>query len=323
MSRVPQRTLVVITAAALVMTVSTTTLLAAEGDADESSLCDAITLAEVHALSPLRFEEPSGGSAFGGTYCQFGSPTTEAEYYSLGLGLSDLATVELAQAQLPGGLDLTVAGRPAYLVEQPDNVPPGVQLLVDLGPESLSVSVGASEGQPGLDPNDLVIAVAEVAAPRLLEAVESDDAQLGVPDVDGIEWGRNQDVETAEELIGGDEAQAAIWQPIFDATGAEPSELLILNVRALKPGTTDELGFYGALRIVGVDENALRAGFIDFMRNASGGDVVLEDISLGGRDVQRMAAGDQINGVLYVDGDTAHTFVMSEEDAARVIAALP
>ena len=59
------------------------------------------------------------------------------------------------------------------------------------------------------------------------------------------------------------------------------------------------------------------------MRNAAGGDVVLEDISLGGRDVQRMAAGDEISGVLYFDGDTAHTFTMPEEDAARVIEALP
>jgi hypothetical protein len=58
------------------------------------------------------------------------------------------------------------------------------------------------------------------------------------------------------------------------------------------------------------------------MRNAAG-DVVLEDISLGGRDVQRMAAGDQIRGVLYVDGDTAHALTMSEEDATLVIAALP
>ena len=322
MRRVPHHASAVIAAVTLVMAVPTTTLLAAEGDTDESSLCDAITLAEIHALSPLRFEEPSDGSAFGGTFCQFGSAQAEAEFYQLGLGLSDLATVELAREQLPGGLDLTVAGRPAYLVEQPDNVPPGVQLLVDLGPESLSVSVSVPEGQLGLDPNDLVIGVAEVAAPRLLDAVESADAQLGVPDVDGIEWGRNQDVATAEELIERDEAQAAIWQPILDATGAEPSELLILNVRAFKPGTTDELGFYGALRIVDVDENALRTGFIDFMRNQAG-DVVLEDISLGGRDVQRMAAGDQISGVLYFDGDTAHVFTMSEEDAALVIAALP
>jgi hypothetical protein len=304
------------------MVIPTTTLLAAEGDQDESSLCDAITLVEVHALSPLQFAEPSAGAAFGGTYCVFGSPPAAADYYQLGLGLSGLATVEVVRSELPGGLDLSVAGRPAYLVERPDDVPPGVQLLVDLGPESLSVQVGVPEGQPGLDPNELVIAVAGVAAPRLLAAVESDDAQLGVPDVDGIEWGRNQDVMTAEELIGGDEAQAAIWQPILDATGAEPSELLILNVRALKPGTTDELGFYGALRIVGADEDALRTGFIDFMRNAAG-DVVLEDISLGGRDVQRMAAGDQISGVLYVDGDTAHVFTMSEEDATLVIAALP
>jgi hypothetical protein len=48
----------------------------------------------------------------------------------------------------------------------------------------------------------------------------------------------------------------------------------------------------------------------------------MEDLTLGGKDVQRLAAGDETRGYLYLVGDTAHTFTMSEEDAARILVSM-
>jgi hypothetical protein len=283
----------------------------------EDSLCSTISFDQLHELGPLRFESILFDSP---QACAYGpSPTGGTPLLSIVIiGLS----LDSMEQGFTDAIETMVGERRALVADG------GLHVDVDGRILSFTLDLG-SDVDPAVDALDYSMRVAEIVVPALVAGsdgsvgVAADDAQLGVPDVEGIDWGRNQDVMSAEELIGGDEAQAALWQPIFDATGAEPSELLTLNVRAFDAGTTDDLGFYGVLRIEGVEEDALRTGFIGFLQNAGGGDVVLEDISLAGRDVQRMAAGDEISGVMYFDGDTAHIFTMSDEDAARVIEALP
>lgn len=313
--RTSLRSMGISAAVGLALTVPMGTAMAADAPS-EDSLCSAISFDQLHELGPLRFEAVLFDSP---ELCAYGpSPTGGTPQLSfLILGLS----LDFMEPEFTDPIETMVGGRRALTADG------GLHVDVDGRILSFTLDLG-DEAEPAVDALEYSMIVAEIVVPAVMggsassQTAAADDGQLRVPEVEGIEWGGIQDVMTAEEMIAGDEMQAALWQPIFDATGAEPKDLVTLNVRAFKAGTTDELGFYGALRIEGADENALRAGFIDFLGNV-GGDVVIEDISLGGRDVQRMAAGDAISGVMYVDGDTVHTFTMSDEDAARVIEALP
>jgi hypothetical protein len=119
-----------------------------------------------------------------------------------------------------------------------------------------------------------------------------------------------------------DERQVEIWQPMLDSAGADSGELFILGANARDEGSGAAIGSYAAIQIVGIDESALRSAFLDLMRT-TGEDVSMEDLTLGGKSVLRLAAGDETRSYLYLDGDIAHTFTMSEEDAARVLESMP
>ena len=77
------------------------------------------------------------------------------------------------------------------------------------------------------------------------------------------------------------------------------------------------------MRIVGVDGERAASGVHRFHAECRGRSRA-EDMASAARTCSAWPqATKNCSGVLYVDGDTAHTFTMPEEDAARAIQALP
>jgi len=276
------------------------------------SLCAAISVDELAALGPLSYEPPAQGAP---SYCVF-----EAADGSYTL---TLATTEISYELMrdPEAEEYSPGGRPATGVEG------GV--FVDLGEERLAVTLdpGDSPDAAGLDPVEYALSVAEIVVPALGIAPASEEAAAGdalqPPPVDGIEWGRTS-VVTAAQLIDADAEQATIWQALADAAGVDPSELsLLTDARARDAESGEVLGSYAAIQVAGVDAEQLEAAIVSWMGTVSGEDASTDAISLGGKDVTALSAGDQLRGYLYAAGDVVHVLTMSEEDAARVLQALP
>jgi hypothetical protein len=276
------------------------------------SLCEAISVDELAALGPLTYRTPTEGAPF---YCVFEAADGSYTLTLATTGISyDLMRDPESEEYSPGG-------RPATGIEG------GV--LVDLGEERLAVTLdpGDSPDAQGLDPVDYARGVAEIVVPALGLPPASEEAASGdalqPPPVDGIEWGRTS-VVTAAELIDADAEQATIWQALADAAGVDPSELsLLTDARARDADSGMALGSYAAVQVAGADGEQLQAAIVSWMGTVSGEEVSTDVISLGGKDVTALSAGDQLRGYLYAAGDVVHSLTMSEEDAARILQALP
>jgi hypothetical protein len=301
---------------ALSLTLSATlsaTALAAGDPGD--SLCQATSVDELAALGPLTFETPTEGAP---SYCVFEAAGDGS--YRLTLATSGISYDRLRDEN-PEAEEYSPGGRPATGLEG--------SIIVDLGDELLVVTLdpGDSPDAAGVDPIDYALSVAEVVVPALGVAPPSEEETAGdalqPPPVDGIEWGRTS-VVTASELIEADAEQAAVWQPLADAAGVDPSELrLSMDANARDAETGEVLGNYAAIQVAGADGEQLGAAIISWMGTVSGEDVSTDVVSLGGKDVTALSAGGQLRGYLYVAGDIVHAITMSEDDAARVLEALP
>ena len=283
---------------------------AAEPSGD--SLCRAISVDELAALGPLTYEAPTEGAP---VYCVFEAADGS---YTLTLATTGISYDLMRD---PEAEEFSAGGRPATGIEG------GV--FVDLGEERLAVTLdpGDSPDAAGLDPVDYALSVAKIVVPALGIAPASEEAAAGdvlqPPPVDGIEWGSSS-VVTAAELIDADPEQATIWQALADAAGVDSAELgLLTDARARDAQSGKVLGSYAAVQIAGADGKQLEAAIVSWMGTVSGEDVSTDAISLGGKDVTALSAGDQLRGYLYAAGDVVHVLTMSEEDAARILQALP
>jgi hypothetical protein len=299
---------------ALGLTLSATLCLSAiAAEPPGDALCEAISIEELAALGPLTFETPAEGAP---VYCVFEASGDGS--YSLTLATTE-ASYDLMRD--PGSEEYSPGGRPATAFEG--------SLIVDLGETRLAVTLdpGDSPDAAGVDPIAYALRVAEVVVPALGVAPASDEEtaagdELQPPPVDGIEWGRTS-VVTAAELIEANEGQAAVWQPLADAAGVDTTELSLLNANARDAASGEILGTYAAIQVAGLAGEQLKAAIISWMGTVSGEDVSTDVIPLGGKDVTALSAGGELRGYLYVAGDIVHTFTMSEDDAARILRALP
>lgn len=300
---------------AVAMSIPTASTQAADA-ADEGSLCDTITIEELNALGPLQFEPPEFFS--GANICAFG-PADSSDSYTLyltvsGFSLEDMRTAAEAE---PDFVEVLVGDQPAIMA--------GGDLHVGLDEGILSVGVDPDDAG-GIDPVEYIVDIAEIVVPALAAAPASDaGGEVTVarpPDVEGIDWRGGQSLSRGQDLME-DENQAALWQPLLDATGAEPAQLVLLNVSAFDDAD-ERLGQYDAIRVAGSDPASFRSALIEWLRTASGGeDASFEDRTLGGKDVVSFSVGGELAGYLYFAGDTAHALTMPEEHAARVLEALP
>ncbi|CAN5778476.1 hypothetical protein BH23CHL8_BH23CHL8_27010 [soil metagenome] len=127
------------------------------------SLCEALPLEEVNAISALEYDEVMGDAGS----CFFTSVSEETGFHSLNM-YTEVLELEILRQIFPDGTDLTTAGRPAYS--------DGSSLWVSLGDRLLTI-VPYFFGSPvaeSVDPVAYSVQVAEIIVPRLLEAEEAE-----------------------------------------------------------------------------------------------------------------------------------------------------
>jgi len=136
------------------------------GFVSEDGLCAALTIDELNALSPLQYD-----SSFSGMDgCTYQSASSQAGFYNVSLSIGS-GTLEQWRQFFSGGVDLTVAGSPAYSADS--------QLFVELPDEEvLTVSpfVDEETRPEGFDVLAYATQIAEIALPR-------------VPDVERFDFG--------------------------------------------------------------------------------------------------------------------------------------
>lgn len=287
--------------------------IAAESTAQDS-LCDAIDLEALNALGP-QYEVPMFGSP---ELCAYQTATGDATLAIVITGIS----LDLIRASAPEGSETVVADRPAVAAD-------GV-LYIDIGEGTLSIAPDLSGDVTGVDPIAYATSVGELVLPTV-EAVASGSepgastgASLTAPEVAGIYWGRGQTSSTVAELIDADEGQLAVWQPLLDASGADPTQVSILSVNATDAESGQMLGNFSTIRIEGIDESVLIPAVIEWMRSVSAGDeVTVENGSVGGKDVATISVAGEFRGYLYAHGDSVHALAMPEEAASRILEVLP
>ncbi len=283
------------------------------------SFCDAITVDALQELSPLRFDPPDPSGAPG--WCSF-QASSPSDSYSLAILTSGMS-FDLMRQAAPDIVEFNIGDHPAIMVDG------YLHVGLDDGILSIILELDDPDAVPGLDPVAFATGVAELVLPAI-DATSTGDGAVAEaalappPDVDGIEWGRNQEVLSAQELIEADEGQAAAWQPLADALGADLGAIFILSVNGSDAGSGEGLGNYSAIRVVGMDGSSLRSGIVEWFRNVTGpGGVETEDLTLGGKQVTRLSSDGESRGLLYVQGDTAYAIGMSDDDTARVLETLP
>lgn len=287
--------------------------LAADDQAD-GSFCDAISVDELNAIGPLQFE-PSEFSS--GAICVF-EPASQSDSYTLTIVPSGFSFDMLLQAT-PDAVEVTAGDRPALFAEG------SLHVGLDDGLLSINLEPGDSEAAADVDLEAFSVAVAALAVPAMASVAAGDDGAADAalappPEIEGIEW-NGQNIATGQDLMQ-DEAAAALWQSLLDATGADPSQLVLLNATA-RDDERQQLGRYDAIQVTGADGATFRSALLDWLRSAMGDDAVFEDLTVAGKDVVKITAGGEVIGYLYFDGDTAHTVTLPEELVAQVIEALP
>lgn len=284
---------------------------------EDGSLCDAVDLEAIDALDPLGGMSPELGAP---AVCVLADASGSLTLTVTVSGLS----YDLMRSSAPGVDELTVAGRPAIIV---DDV---LHVGLEDGIASIILEVDAGGERDDIDPLATLVDVAEVLVPTLHAGVATDSpdgpppASLELPEANGIEWGSVRDPRSLADLIAGDEAQAAIWQSLVEASGVEAERIVLHEVTALDPDSGERLGTYSTLRFEGGEGVGLRSVIVEWFRTINGGeDVTTTDLDLGGKDIVELEVGGESRGYLFVAGDTAHAITMPEEAAARLLEALP
>ena len=321
------RSLVPVMAAAMVFTASAGTTVTAT-DVDEGSLCDALSLDELHALGPLRYAEPEfGGPAFcvyEASPDQQGPHSLNLTYREIPFGVAFDDFREGVREQSPGIVDITVGGQPGYADE---TIPgsPGVLVGIDDSFLAINPNVEASAEGQGVDSIDYAISVAEIVVSRLAEslAAERATAMPPPPPVDGVEWTRITESIGAEIISNDDVGFADLLTRLLEETGADLEQATLLSATARPENASDAGGLYLALRINRVEGSRLVPGLLAWLTTATGDrDLSATPTTLGGKEVTEVSVDGETTGFAYGAGDTLYLLSFPAELATKVLAEL-
>ena len=231
-------------------------------------------------------------------------------------------------------VDIEVGGHPAFTASDLD--PRGwlnTQVLVDLGDESLRVTLIADDG---VDPDQMAstIRLAETAVGKLgsldpqatIAPAETaaEATGLALPDVDGIRWQGEIKANGAEIAEMADAGLNLPFEVLLEQLGAEISQLGFQTANAIDAETGAQLGSYLAVRVEGVDATSLEPAAIAWLTGLVGAaGVSVETTELGGRDVVLIGVGPGSEAYVYVSDDTAHLMALPGSTAARLLETLP
>ena len=252
------------------------------------------------------------------------------------LHLDGLASYERYREGSLDPVELEVGGRPAFSAFDDD--PRGwlnTQVAVDLGEVTLRATLIADEGaDPEQMDNTVRLAEMAVAAlddegatgPAATEAepvAASDVRPIALPAVDGIEWEREYEGYGATALDS-DIAPVAI-DVLLDAIDADISRFGAHGADARDIDSGERSGAYLALRVDGADRESMERAVLAWVAALLDvPEAPVEDASIGGLDVLVVAPGEGMEPVyIHTTGDTVHLISTPEDEAARILAALP
>jgi hypothetical protein len=305
--------------------------------AEEVSLCEAVDVEAVNALSPMQYADVDIGS---GSFCvletaegQQGPHTLMLVVREIPFGISFDEMVAGLREQGNEITDLTIGGHAAFVdasfAEQ-------IGISIDLGDRFAAVTPSISESAEGagVDPVEHAVDVAELFVAGLETGTSGPDGSDGSqavgapatpPDLDGVRWS------TADERSGEDiesaanEDELALWGPLLEASGRGYADVRMANFLAFDTATDERIGTYSAWSIGGADVTALLPMFVDWLRELSGDQgAVFEPRTFAGKEVTSVSLPDSPAGVIYAAGDTFHIIQLPDDERTEaMLGALP
>jgi hypothetical protein len=316
--------------AVLLMLATTLPALAQEGP----GLCRVIDIDEVAEMTGQRYEAaPFWDLADNCKYLATSDP--DGNHY-VRLHLDGLASYERYREGSLDPVDLEVRGRRAFTASDED--PRGwlnTQVAVDLGEVTLRATIIADEGAD-TDQLDDTIRLAEMAVASLdtegtsepdatdaMPVADSDVPPIALPVVDGIEWQREYEGYGAT-AADSDIAPLAI-DVFVDAIEADISRFGGRGADAHDAATGDRIGAYLAMRVAGAGQESVEQAALVWIASLLDlPEAPATDASIGGRDVLVVVPAEGMAPLyVYTAGDTVHLVSTPEDDAARILAALP
>lgn len=119
------------------------------------SLCESLSLEVINALGPVQYDTVDGSEG----YCSYTSTSTEGGFAFLSTSLDASLKLDDLRTYLPDGDELTVDGRPAYVVMG--------QLFVELDEGVLTVAAVSDPGDGSGDSIEYAVSVAELVIATL------------------------------------------------------------------------------------------------------------------------------------------------------------
>jgi hypothetical protein len=323
------RTLAPVMVAAILLTATAGTTVSAVEGTEEGSLCDVISVDELHSLSPLQYAEPELRSS---AFCFYDASPEQLGPHSLNLSLRDVPFGsafedfrEAVREQFPGIVDVTIGGQQGYADKSFPELP-GVIVGIDDSMLSIVPSIGTSDEGQGLDSIDYAMAVAEIIVPRLTGSIEQTQATAipPTPAVDGVEWTRVSE-SSGEEITSNDDVGFAdLLTGLLDAHGADIEQATLLSANARPENAGDPGGLYVALRISGVEGARLVPGLLDWLSTATVDRAFAAvPATLGGKQATEISLDGETTGFAYATDDTLYLLSFPAELATKVLEQLP
>lgn len=291
---------------------------------DETSLCDLLSLGELHGLSDLRYGEPRFGSE---SFCFLESSPDQIGPHSVNVNVLDapfgMTIEDFRAAQLESGVDIVdvSVGDLAGFIDA--SVPDTTSVIVGLDERILSVTVmvETSAEAGDLDPQAYAVRIAEIVVPRFAAGGGGPTIAPAFPQVEGIEWRAERETAGEQFETEANEFERQLVDTLIEASGASYEQTTLLNALAFSEAD-ERLGTYLSVRITGADATALEPVFVEWLREASGTDPTTTETEIGGRRVLIMSAGAQ-RALIHALGETLYLMDLPDEIAATVLVALP
>jgi hypothetical protein len=300
----------------------------------EASLCDAVALEAVNALSPMQYADIDMGS---GSFCVLETADGQQGPHTLMLVVQEIP-FGIPFEEMVAGLreqgreitDLTIGGRAAFVDA---SFPEQIGISIDLGDRFAAVTPSISESAEGagVDPVEHAIGVAELLVAGLETGTSGSDGSQAVgapaspPELEGVRWS------TADERSGEDiesaanEDELAFWDPLLEASGRGYADVRMTNFLAFDTATDERIGTYSAWSIGGADMTALLPMLVAWLRELSADQgAVFEQRTLAGKEVTSVSVPGSPAGVIYAAGDTFHIIQLPDDERTEaLLAALP
>lgn len=317
--------------AAVLLTLSMSTVPATAQE--EAGLCRVLDIDELALMTGQQYEAPPFWDL--ADNCKYLALSDPDGNHYVRLHLDGLAPYERYREGSRDSVDLEVGGQRAFATSEIRRGWLNTQVAVDLGDVTLRATLIADDGA---DPDQLANTVwlGEMAVAGLqgegTSAPDATDAAAGaaldvlpiaLPAVDGIEWQREYEGYGASAT---ESDLAPLDIDIFlDAVGADISRFGARGADAHDAATGERTGAYLAMRVAGADSEGLqRAALAWFAALLDLPEVAAAEASMAGLDVLVVELPEGLPPLyVYIAGETVHFVSTPEDEAARILAALP